>query len=158
MAYDTPSREDSFELQLVAPDGTVTSESGHNVFNAEAFVEEPTGGRWTVRVVPKGATHARLRLRAKLEAAPEPRPAGRVPLLPNLKAVPPYEFGFAAPASPLNAAYPPDTVNLPLSAAGQEPVSCAPDELAPVEAGGGGARDCLRLTTGVPSTPATVCS
>lgn len=148
VAYDTPSREDSFELRLVAPDGTVTSETGRNVFNAEAFVEEPAAGDWVVRLVPKGATRASLRLRAKLEAGPAPRPEGRVPLLPNLKAVPPYEFGFAAPANPLNAAYPPDTVNPPLSAAGQEPVSCAPDELAPAEMGGAGAHDCLRLTTG----------
>lgn len=148
VAYDTPSREDSFELQLVAPDGTVTSEDGSNVFNAEAFVAKPAGGAWTVRVLPKGATRASLRLRAKLERAPEPKPAAPRPLLPNLKAVPPYELGFVAPANPANAAYPPDTVNPPLSVAGQEPVSCAPDELAPVAAGGGGARDCLRLTTG----------
>lgn len=148
VAYDTPSREDSFQLDVIAPDGTVTSESGLNVFNAEAFVDNPAAGTWKVRVIPRGATRAFLRLRAKLEAGPEPKPAGRVPLLPNLKAVPPYEFGFAAPANPLNAAYPPDTVNPPLSAAGQEPLSCTADEMAPVEAGGGGARDCLRLTTG----------
>ena len=148
VAYDTPSREDSFELQLIAPDGAVTSADGANVFNAEAFVSRPAGGAWTVRLIPKGATRAFVRLRAKLERAPDPKPAGRTPLLPNLKAVPPYEFGFVAPANPANAAYPPDTVNPPLSVAGQEPVSCAPDELAPVEAGGAGARDCLRLTTG----------
>ena len=148
VAYDTPSREDSFRLDLVAPDGTVTSATGSNVFNAEAFVEEPAAGTWTVRLVPQGATRAFVRLRAKLEAAPEERPAGRVPLLPNLRAVPPYELGFVAPANPLNAAYPPDTVNPPLSAGGAEPLSCTADEMAPVELGGGGAHDCLRLTTG----------
>lgn len=150
VAYDTPSREDSFELQLEAPDGTVTHEDGSNVFNAEAFVADPAPGRWSVRVLPKGATDASLRLRALLEPAPKPgaQPRRARPLLPNLKAVPPYELGFVAPANPLNAAYPPDTVNPPLSAAGQEPLSCAADELAPPEAGGGGARECLRLTTG----------
>ena len=148
VAYDTPSREDSFELRLEAPDGTVTSEDGSNVFNAEAFVTEPAAGRWTVQLVPKGATRAFVRLRAKVERDVSAQSEGGRLLLPNLRAVPPYEFGFAAPANPLNAAYPPDTVNPPLSAAGQEPASCAPDELAPVEAGGGGAHDCLRLTTG----------
>jgi hypothetical protein len=148
VAYDTPSREDSFRLDLIGPDGKVTSRSGSNVFNAEAFVADPAPGAWKVRVIPQGATRAFLRLRAKLEAGAEAKPAGRVPLLPNLKAVPPFEFGFAAPANPANAAYPPDTVNPPLSAAGQEPASCTADEVAPASVGGGGARDCLRLTTG----------
>lgn len=148
VAYDTPSREDSFRLDLIAPDGTVTSQSGSNVFNAEAFVERPTAGTWTVRLVPQGATRAFVRLRAKLDAAPEAPPAGRAPLLPNLRAVPPYELGFVAPANPLNAAYPPDTVNPPLSVAGVEPLSCTADEMAPAELGGGAAHDCLRLTTG----------
>ena len=75
-------------------------------------------------------------------------PAGKVALLPNLKTVPPYEFGFVAPANPLNAVYPPDTVNPPLDVAGIHPLSCAADEMAPVAAGGGGATKCLRLTSG----------
>jgi hypothetical protein len=148
VAYDTPSREDSFQLDVIAPDGAVTSESGLNVFNAEVFVDRPIAGTWTVRMVPKGATRAFFRPRARLEAGPDARPERRVALLPNLKAVPPYELGFAAPANPLNAAYPPDTVNPPLSAGGQEPLSCTADEMAPVEAGGGAALDCLRLTSG----------
>jgi hypothetical protein len=148
VAYDTPSRENSFSLDVIAPDGKVTSRSGSNVFDAEAFVAKPAPGAWTVRLVPKGVTRAFVRLRAKLEAGPAPKRAGRVPLLPNLKAVPPYEFGFVAPANPGNAAYPPDTVNPPLSAGGVQPLSCTADEMAPVSAGGGGAHDCLRLTTG----------
>jgi len=151
VALDTPSREDGFVLELVAPDGTATSESAANQFNTEVFVADPAPGAWTVRVVPDGATDASVRLRAKLETAAEaaaPRSGPRRALLPNLKAVPPYELGFVAPANPLNGLYPPDTVNPPLSAAGQEPVSCTADEAAPVAAGGAAARDCLRLTTG----------
>jgi hypothetical protein len=148
VAYDTPSRENSFELDLIAPDGTFTSEQGSNVFDAEAFVDKPAAGTWTVRIVPQGVDHAFFRLRAKLEDGPASVPAGHVPLLPNLRAVPPMEIGFVAPANPLNAAYPPDTVNPPLSVAGQEPVSCTADESAPVDAGGGGAGDCLRFTSG----------
>jgi Lysyl oxidase len=148
VAYDTPSRQNSFELDVIAPDGTVTAQQGSNVFDAEAFVAKPAAGAWTVRDVPQGVDHAFFRLRAKLEDGPDPVPAGHVPLLPNLRAVPPFELGFVAPANPLNAAYPPDTVNPPLSVAGQEPMSCTADEMAPVDAGGGGARDCLRFTSG----------
>jgi hypothetical protein len=148
VAYDTPSREDSFDLQVTAPDGTMTTESGSNVFDAEAFVDKPAAGTWKVRVVPKGATNALVRMRAKVESAPEPRPAGSTPMLPNLKAVPPFEFGFVAPANPANAAYPPDTVNPPLSVAGIQPMECTIDEMAPITLGGGGATGCLRFTSG----------
>jgi hypothetical protein len=148
VAYDTPSRQNSFQLDVIAPDGKVTSQQGSNVFNAEVFVAKPAGGKWTVRVIPQGVDRAFFRLRAKLEAGAEPVPQGHVPLLPNLRAVPPFELGFVAPANPLNAAYPPDTVNPPLSVAGQEPLSCTADEMAPTDVGGGGAGDCLRFTSG----------
>ncbi|HEX6712970.1 MAG TPA: hypothetical protein VF066_06280 [Thermoleophilaceae bacterium] len=148
VAYDTPARSNSFRLEVVAPDGTVTATDGSNVFNAEVFVPKPAAGKWTVRVIPQGVDHAFFRLRAKLEAATGAKPTGRVALLPNLRAVPPFEFTFTAPANPLNAAYPPDTVNPPLSVAGEAPLSCTADEMAPPEAGGGGALDCLRLTSG----------
>lgn len=148
-AIDTPSREDSFRIELLGPGGgVVASADASNQFNAELVVGEPPGGDYVLRVVPTNATHASFRLRAKLEAGPEARPRGDAPLLPNLKAVPPYEFGFVAPLNPLNGAYPPDIVNPPLSVAGIEPLSCAPDELLPVSLGGQGAHDCLRLTTG----------
>jgi len=147
VAIDTPSREDGFRIDLVAPDGKVTSASASNQFNGEAFVARPAAGRWTVRVVPRGATDAWFRMRAKLEGATARAPGDRV-LLPNLRSVPPYEMGFVAPANPFNGVYPPDTVNPPLSAAGQEPLSCAADEAAPAAAGGADAKDCLRLTSG----------
>jgi hypothetical protein len=147
VAYDTPSRESSFTLEITGPDGTTITEDGSNVFAAEAFAETPAAGRWSVTITPAAGVEAAYRMRAKLEAAP-PAPGARRALLPNLRAVPPYELGFVAPANPANAAYPPDTVNPPLSAAGVAPLSCAPDELAPVAAGGGGATECLRLTSG----------
>jgi hypothetical protein len=148
VAYDTPFRTNTFGLQLTSPEGTTTTVTGSNVFDAEAFAAKPAPGTWTVRMVPEDVGDGFFRMRAKLEGAPAPRPATPVPLLPNLKAVPPYEFGFVAPANPLNAAYPPDTVNPPLSAGGVEPLSCTADEMAPDEAGGGGATECLRLTSG----------
>ncbi len=148
IGLDTPSREDSFDIELLSADGTVLkSASLSNQFNGELFVADPKAGVYRVRVVPRGATHAFFRLRAKLESSPKAEQGSRE-LLPNLKAVPPFEFGFAAPANPLNGVYPPDTINPPASGAGYDVASCAPDETAPVAAGGQGAIDCLRLTTG----------
>ena len=146
VAIDTPSREDSFQLDVIAPDGNVrASNSNSNQFNEEAFVKQPEPGTWTVRVAPKGATKAFFRLRAKLEG-PAPQRSGA--LLPNLKTVPPYELGFVAPANPANGLYPPDTVNPPADVAGVHPISCTADEMAPTAAGGFDAHRCLRLTSG----------
>src|SRR4051812_23115475 len=130
VAYDTPSREDSFDLQVIAPDGTTTTQSGSNVFDAEAFVDKPAAGTWRGRGGPGGATDALVRRGAKGEGEPAAGPAGATPMLPDLKAVPPFEFGFVAPATPANAAYPPDTVNPPLSVAGVAPMECTIDEMA----------------------------
>jgi hypothetical protein len=143
VAIDTPSRESSFTVEVIDPAGaTAGSATNSNRFNIEAFVAAPKAGTWTVRVVPRDASHARFRLRAKSES-PIRKPMKKTLLLPNLQATPPYEFGFVAPANPLNGLYPPDTVNPPLEVLGVHPASCAVDET--VE---NGAQRCLRLTTG----------
>ena len=149
VAVDTPSREDSFRMDLVDPKGVLkgTAENS-NQFNAEAFAPNPAPGKWKIVVTPDGATRASFRLRAKLESSIPKPPPGKVALLPNLKTVPPYELSFIAPANPMNGLYPPDTVNPPLDVAGVHPLSCTADESAPVEAGGGAAHRCLRLTSG----------
>jgi hypothetical protein len=149
VAVDTPMRTNTFALDLIDPSGaTSASAATNNSFDAEAFVEKPVAGVWTVKVTPQSVSNSTFRMRAKLESALPGSPAGKVALLPNLKAVPPFEFGFVAPANPLNGLYPPDTVNPPLDVAGVHPLSCAPDEMAPVELGGSGAHTCLRLTSG----------
>lgn len=149
VALDTPSREDTFGVELLDPSGkVVASAATNNQFDTEAFVDKPAAGTWTVRVVPEQVSDAWFRMRAKLEGAQPAQALAHTPLLPNLKAVPPMEFGFIAPANPLNGVYPPDTVNPPLDVAGFHPLSCAPDEMAPVALGGQGAHKCLRLTSG----------
>lgn len=149
VGLDTPSREDGFRVEVIDPSGTVAgSATASNQFNDEAFIQSPAGGIWTVRILPKGATDAPLRLRAGLDEGLQPTFEPGQELLPNLRAVPPLEFGFIAPANPLNGLYPPDDVNPPLDVAGVHPLSCAPDESAPEAAGGQGAGKCLRLTTG----------
>lgn len=156
VGLDTPDRSNTFAIELLDPSGSlVASETNDNQFNSEAFVLDPEPGIWTVRIRPDDVSDASYRLRAKLEATlPEDLPTtqGRVPLLPNLRTVPPYEFTFVAPANPLNGVYPPDTVNPPLTVLGISPVSCTADEMAPLELGGGAARHCLRFTSGPMNT------
>jgi hypothetical protein len=143
LGIDTPSRESSFTVELINAAGeTVGSSTNSNRFNTELFVAKPAKGTYTVRVVPRDAAYARFRLRAKAEG-PLPTYKTKTRLLPNLQATPPYEFGFVAPANPLNGLYPPDTVNPPLDVLGQHPVSCAADETVENHA-----TRCLRLTTG----------
>jgi hypothetical protein len=149
VAIDNPNRENTWTVEVVDPSGAVAASAvTSNAFAAEALVSKPAAGTWTIRVVPTSVKDSGFRMRAKLERVVPAVPAGKVELLPNLKTVPPYEFGFVAPANPLNAVYPPDTVNPPLDVAGVHPLSCAADEMAPVAAGGGGATKCLRLTSG----------
>lgn len=149
VAIDQPSRENTWEIHVLDPKGVAQASAvTSNAFAAEALVAKPTPGTWTVRVVPSSVDESGFRMRAKLERVVPTVPAGKVALLPNLKTVPAYEFGFIAPLNPLNAVYPPDTVNPPLDVAGIHPLSCAADEMAPLIAGGGGATKCLRLTSG----------
>lgn len=151
VAIDTPSREDDFALDVLRGGDLVTSVSGADRFNAEAHLAVPAAGTYVVRVRPVSVSDAPFRMRARLEQAPA-RPVGNPspprPLLPNLRAVPPLEFGFVAPANPFNGLYPPDDANPPLSAGGFAPLSCTADESAPVALGGQGAVRCLRLTSG----------
>lgn len=149
VAIDNPNRQNTWTLEVLDPKGDVASSAvTNNAFAAEALVAKPAGGGWSIRVVPTAVNDSGFRLRAKLERTIPQLPSAKVALLPNLKTVPPYEFGFVAPLNPLNAVYPPDTVNPPLDVAGIHPLSCAADEMAPVLAGGGGATKCLRLTSG----------
>jgi hypothetical protein len=152
VAIDTPERSDTFVVELLDANGAVAASADNsNQFNSEAFVDNPAPGAWTVRIRPQDVTDASFRLRAKLESMlPQdlPRSETRVPLLPNLRTVPPYEFGFVAPANPLNGVYPPDTINPPLTVLGYSPLSCTVDEMAPTSIGGGGAVRCLRFTSG----------
>ncbi len=149
VAIDQPRRDNTWTLEVLDPEGAVAGSAvTSNTFAAEVFISTPPAGLWTVRVVPRSVTDSGFRLRAKLERVVPAMPTAKVAMLPNLKTVPPYEFGFIAPANPLNAVYPPDTVNPPLDVAGIHPLSCAADEMAPVAVGGGGATKCLRLTSG----------
>jgi hypothetical protein len=72
-------------------------------------------------------------------------------LLPDLEATPPYEFTFIAPANPANV-FAPDGENPPLSAFGEAPLSCTPDETVGIGPSYTPSKHhvtrCLRFTTG----------
>ena len=155
VALDTPQRTNTFNVDLIDPSGSVVTSFGtSNSFDAEGFVSHPAAGRWTVRVMPADVSRGSFRMRARLERTLPTLPTGHVPLLPELRADPPMEFTFIAPANPANGLYPPDTVNPPLDVLGVHPLSCTVDEMAPNSgpgAGivqGGAATRCLRFTSG----------
>ena len=145
IAYDTSMRDDNFELTVIDPSGAETTRTNGNQYSLEVFFPNPATGLWTLRLVPYSAEDAPLRLRAKLESetyVPTPDADGR--LLPNLRVIRMWEFGFVAPANPLNGLFPPDDLNPPLSAAGVAPISCAADETLD-----DGATRCLRYSFGL---------
>lgn len=143
VGIDVPMRDDRFTLEVQGPDGRRAGRaSNDNQYNAEVVVHDPRPGTWRVLVSTTDATDTAFRLRAKLDRARR-KPKPRALMLPNLQVIPPFEFGFVAPANPLNGQWPPDDVNPGLEVAGVAPVSCAADEIAE-----DGAVRCLRFSAG----------
>lgn len=144
VGFDTPARDDGFEMTVTSPAGAATTSRNSNAYSMEQVFVAPATGTWTISVAPSSADNASFRMRAKLEAAAPAPVATGDHLLPNLRVTRIWEFGFAAPANPGNGLFPPDDVNPPLSVAGQQPISCAVDEQ--VE---DGAKRCLRFSFGL---------
>ena len=126
VSFDTADFRDGISGSVVSPGGT--SYPLYGLLSGEVYVPRPAAGTWEVRVT---ADHAEFRLRAKLETAPA-RPRKAVPLLPNLRLVPPYEFTFSG--SPGGAR----TTGVALPVA-----SCSADDVAE-----GHAARCLRFSLG----------
>ena len=145
LAIDTPARNDNFQTQVTGPDGEQVSQVNHNRFNAELFIDDPPVGSYEILVRPYSASNTTFQMRAKLERSiPTDQPNADGFLPPDLRPTAPYEFGFIAPANPLNGLFPPDDVNPPLDVAGVHPLSCAADEMAE-----DGANRCLRFSFGL---------
>jgi hypothetical protein len=99
----------SFTLRLIGPDGTVIEErsthsSAITAYAIEVFADHPQDGIWTVQVIPTNVFHLAFRMRAKLEGPDEEGGVGgaesiAVPLSPNLRVAPPYEFSFNTPTA-----------------------------------------------------------
>jgi hypothetical protein len=145
VAIDTPARNDNFYIEVTGPDGQKVSGRNANAFNRELFIEAPPIGTYVILVRPYSASNTTFQMRAKLEdVISSPQPDAEGFLLPDLRPTAPYEFGFIAPANPLNGLFPPDDINPPLDVAGVHPLSCAADEMAEM-----GANRCLRFSFGL---------
>lgn len=113
VAVDDAATDNPFDIRVIAPDGTLAASADH-----EAFVNEPEPGIWEIRVVG-GADAGPFRVRAKLER--KPRIKAGVPMLPNLRAEPGYDFTFSYPEA--------NCWLLGLGCSGAPvPPFCAPDE------------------------------
>jgi len=146
VALSTLSRDDGFEIVVYAPDGTVAASfSNNNQYNTETFIAAPVAGTYRITVAPYSADFASFKMRAKLESsAYVPAPDANGYLLPDLRVTRLWEFGFIAPANPLNGLFPPDDSNPPLDVSGVHPLSCGLDEMAD-----DGVSRCLRFSFGL---------
>lgn len=125
--WDQPYRQDSFRLTVSGPDGArASTESVGSLSDGVSFAE-PAAGTWTITLTPQRTAGTVVRLRAAL-LGPAPTPEGE--LLPNLRVMPPFEFGFVAPANPTNSVFLADDHHNPgVEAGGRRPVSCTADEV-----------------------------
>jgi hypothetical protein len=145
VGFDTPMRDDNFEIIVTDPNGVATRATNPNSYSVELLFAHPATGRWSIRIAPYSAEQAPFRVRAKLESVHyRPTPDANGYLLPNLQVTRMWEFGFIAPANPLNGLFPPDDTNPPLDIAGVRPVSCAADETVD-----DGSNRCLRYSFGL---------
>lgn len=146
VALESSSKEDCYALELIDPAGTQrrfpfgcplvmggypTSET----FNIEAFIKNPVVGRWQAKVIPADTVDWAFRMRATLEPLHSDEPSL---LAPNLTPWLPYEFGFAAPASPRYG-----TIRGNAGGRSTRSISCTVEE---------NARRCLRFSSGVHNT------
>lgn len=98
-------------------------------------------GRWSVVVIPAMVEGLSYRMRASLQAR-KPDPADpSAPAFPNLRMIPPLEFTFTAPATPVGPG---------ADAAGTRPLSCTP--LDAPDTGADSLEACLRFSAGPENT------
>lgn len=87
-------------IEMLDPSGNRVTYSDGWV-TQEAYVDSPRLGTWIARV--RSTTQdPNFRMRAKLEGLPAPRPDPPRRLLPNLRLIPPFEFTFHTPPTPLS--------------------------------------------------------
>lgn len=129
VAVDDPSTTNAFDVRVTDPDGRVVANADH-----EAFVAQPAPGLWEIEVLGGATDVETFRVRAKLER--KPRAVEGVPLLPNLRAEPGYDFTFSYPEAAC------DLVGLGCFGTPVPPF-CAPDETAEDQA-----VRCLRFSFG----------
>lgn len=129
--WDQPYRQDSFALRVTDEDGTTWSTTSANTYSRGVSIDAP-GGTYTIELQPERTVGTIVRLRAGAVDAYDPDllAGDDGALLPNLRATPPFEFGFVAPINPLNSMFlASDDLNPGVELGGQQPMSCTADEV-----------------------------
>ena len=143
VGIDHATDGDVWTVVLSGPGGVErTFTPGDGLYSAETLVPRPARGRWTIRVTGEDVQDDRFRMRAKLENGERPKPERAEPVLPNLQALPPYEFTFDFPLTNGSTGGAPIGLSLP---GGR--LSCHAEEVAEE-----GAQRCLRMAFGVRNT------
>jgi hypothetical protein len=137
VAYDHPDFRKAAYGVLLDPSGNeVAHLDGWD--SGEAYVPHPRAGTWTLVMQ---AQYDEVRMRAKLEKAPPRAPRRPVPLLPNLRLVPPHELTFAGELSGGRFLYAPGAGGVPSCSADdtaeQQGVRCLRFSLGPANVGSG---------------------
>jgi hypothetical protein len=97
VGIDKHTVADGWRAEVRGPAGGGSIDVPTGLYSGETFIEQPAGGRYTVRVTAEaGAQDLRFRGRAKLERKPS-LPSPPVDELPNLQAMPPWDLTFDYP-------------------------------------------------------------
>ena len=143
VGFDHATDGDVWKIEVSGPGGSASFSPGLGLYSEEGVIDAPDPGRYTVRVSGEEITDKRFRMRAKLEG--ELRlPAERTALLPNLQALPPYEFSFLTPVTNGGGAL--GEVPIGVESPGGR-ASCHSEEVAEEQA-----VRCLRMAFGVRNT------
>lgn len=133
VALDRPSLVGDITAEVTGPGGRQVIDVPTGLYSGEAFFDTPDAGAYAVKVSGDG----RFRMRAKLERRPV-QPPLPVAELPNLQALPPWDFTFAFPLTN-GTTDPPQALQTPGGRVG-----CHPEEAVAVR--------CLRMAFGVRNT------
>jgi lysyl oxidase len=135
IGIDVPTRTDIYHVVVIDPSGKKQADfyKGYS-FAVDERITTPEPGLWRIEVTSRRVTKSVFRMRARLEGKPR-RTRRRV--LPNLRAIPPFDFTFTAPQEGSGSDYDNDPN-------ATTPGSCAPDEITE-----DGAVRCLRFSAGI---------
>ena len=123
VGIDAPSRTNWYRIEVYRPTGSLALRFHKRYgFSAEGIVKRPQPGEWKLVVSSRHVTDSVFRMRAALQDSP--RTLSPRSLLPDLRAIPPFDFTFTAPQDGAGSDY--DNDPDPDLAT---PMSCARDEI-----------------------------
>lgn len=139
VGIDVPTRTDWYRVEVYRPSGSLALRFRKQyAFSAEGIVKRPQPGKWKLVVSSQHVSDSVFRMRAALQESPN-TPSSPHKLLPDLRAIPPFDFTFTAPQDGAGSDFDNDpNADLPT------PVSCAQDEMTDDNV-----VNCLRFSAGI---------